>query len=151
MVLSILIAGLGLCLAPFNARADIKELIIEIGVNADTFNPQEQTTTLFQNICDLIYDNLFFQDPDGKLEPPLAKGYQVSNDGLVWTINTSEGVTFSDGTPFDAKAAKLTFDRALHPKMRVPLRFAISMIKECAIVDGHTIQFEIGSQPYFLP
>ena len=141
--ITILVCGLFLGLIAGPAQADIKDLVIGIGVDADTLNPQEQTTTLFQNICDLIYDNLFFQDPDGNLEPRLAKGYQVSDDGLVWTIRLREGATFSDGTPFDAKAAKLTFDRALNPKMRVPLRFAISMVKECVIVDNHTIQLNL--------
>jgi peptide/nickel transport system substrate-binding protein len=136
------LAVIGLIGAPL-ASAQIKELKIGIGVDADTLNPQEQTTTLFQNMCDLIYDNLMFQEPDGKLVPRLATGYEVSQDGLTWTIHLRKGVKFTDGTPFDAKAVKLTFDRALDPKMRVPLRFAITMIQECVAADDHTIQLKL--------
>ncbi len=41
------------------AKAQIKNLNIGIGIDADTLNPQEQTTTLIQNICDLIFDTFF--------------------------------------------------------------------------------------------
>ncbi|MGD9290252.1 MAG: hypothetical protein PVG74_21720, partial [Desulfobacterales bacterium] len=51
---SMLIAMMSLGLIPIKAHAEIEELIIGVGVDADTLNPQEQTTTLFQNWCDLI-------------------------------------------------------------------------------------------------
>ena len=140
---SVLIAGLGLCFAPCYVQAEIKELNIGIGIDADTLNPQEQTTSLMMNMCDFIYDNLFYQTADAKLEPRLATGYEVSKDGLTYTVHLRKGVKFSDGTPFDAKVMKLTFDRALNPKMRVPMRFLIAMIKEVTIVDDYTIQLHL--------
>jgi len=123
--------------------AQIKELRIGIGIDADTLNPQEHTTTLMQNISDLIHDTLFFQTPDGKLEGRLATKYEVSKDGLTYLIHLRKGVKFSDGTPCDARAVKLTFDRALDPKMRVPLRFAIAMIKEVKVIDDSTLKIEL--------
>ena len=141
--LTILIALVALCLMPFEVRADVKNLSIGIGVDADTFNPQAQTTTLFQNMCDLIYGNLFFQDPQGKLHPQLATSYKVSQDGLTYTIHLRKGVKFSDGTDFNADAVKLTWDRILNPKMRVPLRFALGMVKQCVKIDDHTIALKL--------
>jgi peptide/nickel transport system substrate-binding protein len=139
----ILVMWLGLCLAQSEIRAEIKELKIGIGIDADTLNPQEQTTTLIQNICDLICDNLFYQTPDAKLEPRLATKYEISQDGLTYTVHLREGVKFSDGSPFDAKALKLTFDRALDPKMRVPLRFYINMVNEATVVDDYILQIKL--------
>jgi len=140
---SFLVAGLCLCLAPCDVRAEVKELKIGIGIDADTLNPQEHTTTLMQNMSDLIHDTLFYQTPDLKLEPRLATRYEVSKDGLTYTVHLRKDVKFSDGTPFDAKALKLTFDRALDPKLRVPLRFAIGMIKDVSVVDEYTIQIKL--------
>lgn len=140
---SFLVAGLGLCLAPSDVQAEIKEIKIGIGIDADTLNPQEQTTSLCMNICDLICDNLFYQTPEGKLDLRLATRYEVSKDGLTYTIHLRKNVKFSDGTPFDAKALKLTFDRALDPKMRVPMRFLIVMIKDVTVVDDYTIQLHL--------
>jgi len=138
-----LVAGLGLIIHSAEAQADIAELIIGIGIDADTLNPQEQTTSLPMNMCELIFDTLVYQTADAKLEPRLVAGQEVSSDGLVYTLKLRQNVKFSDGTPYDAKALKLTFDRALDPKMRVPLRFIINMIKEVAIVDDYTLKITL--------
>lgn len=141
--LSLFFAVLGLCLTPSIVQAEIKELKIAIGVDADTLNPQEQTTTLFQNMCDLMYDNFFFQDPQGKLHPRLATEYKVSPDGLTYTLYLRKGVKFSDGTDLNADAIKLTWDRVLDPKLRVPLRFAVGMVKQCVKVDDYTVVLKL--------
>jgi peptide/nickel transport system substrate-binding protein len=138
-----LVIGLGLCLLPSQARAEIPELVIGIGVDADTLNPQEQTTTLFQNMCDLLYDSFFFQDPEGKLHPRLAEKVDISKDGLTYTLHLRKGAKFSDGTNFNADAVKLTWDRIMDPKMRVPLRFSVSMVSEVVKLDDHTVQLKL--------
>jgi peptide/nickel transport system substrate-binding protein len=143
LAVSLLSLGFGLGVAAPDATAEIKELKIGIGVDADTLNPQEQTTTLFQNMCDLIYGNLFYQDPEGKLHPRLATKYEVSADGLTYTLHLRKNVKFSDGTDFNADAVKLTWDRILNPEMRVPLRFSVAMVKECIKVDAHTVALKL--------
>lgn len=45
---------------------------------------------------------LFRMLDDGTVEPNVAKGYEVSDDGLVYTIHLREGMRWSDGTPFTA-------------------------------------------------
>src|SRR5688572_32541328 len=44
--------------------------------------------------------------------PVLATSWTVSKDGKTYTFKLREGVTFSDGTPFDAAAVKLSVERA---------------------------------------
>jgi ABC-type transport system substrate-binding protein len=120
-------------------QAQIPELVIGIGVDADTLNPQEQSTSLIINIAELLYDTLLFENPEGKLEPRLASKVDVSKDGLTYTLHLRKDVKFSDGTPFDAKAMKLTVDRALDPKLRVSQRYLVDMIKESKVVDDYTL------------
>lgn len=45
---------------------------------------------------------LFRMRDDGTVEPNVAKGYEISDDGLVYTIHLREGMKWSDGTPFTA-------------------------------------------------
>lgn len=49
----------------------------------------------------------------GELEPLLATAWEQT-DELTWTFTMREGVTFSDGQPFDAAAAKFSIDRAVN-------------------------------------
>ena len=133
---------LGVC-SPMGAQAQIKQLTIGIGIDADTLNPQEQTTTLMQNMCALLFDTYLYLTPEGKLEPRLVTKFEVSPDGLTWTLRLRQGVKFSDGTPFNAKAMKLSFDRALDPKLKVPLRFTITMVNEVVVVDDSTVQLKL--------
>ncbi|WNV76089.1 ABC transporter substrate-binding protein [Geodermatophilus sp. DSM 44513] len=44
-------------------------------------------------------------------EPELAESYEVSEDGLEYTFALREGVTFHDGTEFNAEAVCFNFDR----------------------------------------
>lgn len=47
------------------------------------------------------------------IEGVLATDWQVSNDALTWTFTLREGVTFHDGTAFNAAAAKASLDRTV--------------------------------------
>ena len=118
ILIPMLIVVLGLWVAPGNVQAEIKELTIGIGIDADTLLPYDQTTTLMQNMADLLYDSFLYQDPEGKLHPRLASSYEVSADGLTYTIHLRKGVKFSDGTDFNADAVKAGWDNVLNPKAR---------------------------------
>lgn len=129
------------------SAADISELRIGIGIDADSLNPQEQTTVLIGNICELIFDTLFFKGTDGDLKPRLATSLEISNDGLTYTLNIQKGVEFSDGTPCDAQAIKFNFDRVLNPNVKMPLRFSTSMIKKVEILNKSSIMIQL-KYPY---
>jgi len=45
------------------------------------------------------------------IEPALAESWEASDDGLAWTFQLREGVTFHDGEPFNAEAVCFNFDR----------------------------------------
>lgn len=55
-------------------------------------------------ILNLIYGPLFTTDGEGNLVPVLADELGTPDDGTTWVFTLKEGVTFSDGTPFDAAA-----------------------------------------------
>ncbi|MFO8041869.1 MAG: ABC transporter substrate-binding protein [Alkalispirochaeta sp.] len=94
-----------------------------------------------------IYDGLVrFQDGSLAVEPALATDWEISEDGTVYTFELREGVTFHDGTPFNAEAVKFNFDRMLdesHPYYDTgpfPLSFYFSAIQETRVVDEYTVQ-----------
>jgi peptide/nickel transport system substrate-binding protein len=64
-----------------------------------------------------LYDTLLQPTADGKgVSPGLATAYQVSDDGLTFTLTLRQGTKFSDGSPIAAEDVKGTLDRARNPK-----------------------------------
>ena len=62
-----------------------------------------------------FYEGLYGFDKDMKMIPVLAESYEVSKDGLVYTIKLRKGVKFHDGTDFKADAVKANLDRVTNP------------------------------------
>ncbi len=63
-------------------------------------------------VIDQIFETLVSLKPGTtELEPGLAKSWEISDDGLTYTFELQEGVTFHDGEPFNAEAACVNFDR----------------------------------------
>ena len=63
-------------------------------------------------VIDQIYETLVGLKPGTtELAPALAKSWEASDDGLEWTFQLQEGVTFHDGEPFNAEAVCYNFDR----------------------------------------
>ncbi len=56
-----------------------------------------------------------FKLGSAEIEPALAESWEVSEDGLVYTFRLRPGVTFHDGTPFDAEAVAVNVRRQLDP------------------------------------
>jgi peptide/nickel transport system substrate-binding protein len=66
-----------------------------------------------QSYLDAVYGNLFELGANGQTIPDLATGYTVAPDAKTVTIELRHGVTFSDGTPFNAAAVAFNFKRDL--------------------------------------
>jgi peptide/nickel transport system substrate-binding protein len=74
------------------------------------------------------YENLAFFE----IHPDLATGWEVSEDGLTWTITFRDGVLWSDGTPFTCADAKWSLDRIRSGDglNRSPRALAFNTVKE---------------------
>jgi len=57
-----------------------------------------------------VLDSLVSQTEDGEIVPWIATDWEVSDDGLVWTLTLRDDVQFTDGTPLDAEAVAYNFD-----------------------------------------
>ncbi len=71
------------------------------------------STWLFDSF---VTDPLVILTPDGKYVPGLATSWDVSPDAKIWTLKLKDGVTFQDGTKFDAEAVKYNLERIADPK-----------------------------------
>ncbi|MEM7030461.1 MAG: ABC transporter substrate-binding protein [Chloroflexota bacterium] len=83
----------------------------------------------------------------------LAVGWDVAEDGLTYTFDLRQGVTFHDGEPFGAKDVVATFDRILNPPEGIvsPRKGDLAMVDSVEEIDDSTVQFNLNSpRPYFL-
>ncbi|MCA0940098.1 ABC transporter substrate-binding protein [Salipiger pacificus] len=101
-----------------------------------------------------VYDGLVrYKDGTLEVEPALATDWTISEDGTEYTFTLREGVSFHDGTPFDAEAVKFNFDRMLdeshpfHDTGPFPLAFFFSSVESVEAVDALTVKFTL-SEPY---
>ncbi|WP_416147855.1 ABC transporter substrate-binding protein [Salipaludibacillus sp. HK11] len=63
-----------------------------------------------------IYESLLkFNEDSFEVEPSLAHDWDISDDDLTFTFYLEEGVTFHDGTDFNADAVVTNFDRWSDP------------------------------------
>ena len=68
--------------------------------------------------ANLVMERLFEMDKDSQLIPVLGLSATPSADGKTWTIRLREGVSFHDGTPFNADAVVRHWQRILNPENR---------------------------------
>ncbi|MEQ3554071.1 ABC transporter substrate-binding protein [Pseudonocardia nematodicida] len=57
-----------------------------------------------------VYDTLLHMEPDTTVVPGMAETFEYNDDNTVLTLGLREGITFSDGTPFDAEAVKANIE-----------------------------------------
>jgi nickel ABC transporter nickel/metallophore binding protein len=87
---------------------------------------------------DMVYEPLVRYAADGTLQPGLAESWAQSEDGLTWTFKLRQGVTFHDGAPFNAAAAKWNLERWVGTEDHSWLPTA-SVISEIETPDEYTL------------
>ncbi|VTP61276.1 Glutathione-binding protein gsiB precursor [Serratia rubidaea] len=68
-----------------------KDAVIAVASNFTSLDPYDANDTLSQAVAKSFYQGLFGFDKDMKLVNVLADGYQVSDDGLSYTIKLHPG------------------------------------------------------------
>src|SRR5262245_60036251 len=85
------------------AASSSSETTLRIGV------PQLSLTAPFAGLRQLsqllTVESLARTRQDGRMEPVLAEAWTMSDEGRVLSIKLRPGVTFTDGSPFDASVA----------------------------------------------
>ncbi|SFF86381.1 ABC transporter substrate-binding protein [Curtobacterium sp. YR515] len=90
-----------------------------------------------------LVDSLLWQDPsDGSLKPWLATKYSANADATAFTFDLRSGVTFSDGSAFDATAVKDTFDDIAKAGASSTAAAYFSGYRETKIVDDDTVEVD---------
>ena len=90
-------------------------MVVSIGTEPPTLDVNTATDTTSHLIQHQIMDSLYEYDGEGLIQPAGAVSYEVSEDGLVYTIQLREGATWSDGEPVTAQHFVDGMTRLLEP------------------------------------
>lgn len=149
---SLLLAATALSVAsPAYAQTPPNVLVVGQIAEPASLDPHVSTAANDFRIAVNIYDGLVRNAPGTlEIEPALATDWTISEDGLEYVFNLREGVSFHDGTPFNAEAVKFNFDRMLdesHPQASTgpfPLAFFFSSVDSVEVVDDLTVKFTLN-------
>lgn len=114
--------------------------ILNIGLNAEpsSLAPWRSGDTNTHRIYNALFDTLVGQYETLEVVPGLAHSWDVSEDGLVYTLFLHQGVTFHNGEVFNAEVAKWNMDRWINP----PQGYinGISGVASAEVIDEYTLQ-----------
>jgi len=100
--------------------------------------------------CQALYGTLLNYDLESnEFTPGMAESF-TSEDGTTWTLTLRAGVTFSDGTPFDAAAVVFNWDRAKDPVSASP-GGSVARAMTYAVTDPRTVTVTLPQPNWQLP
>ncbi|MCY0154615.1 ABC transporter substrate-binding protein [Hoeflea alexandrii] len=94
-----------------SAASAAETLRLRMNGDINTLDPIATTNFTIRNAAYLMYDTLFSMDANYEVQPQMAEGYTLSDDGLTYTITLRDGLKFHDGTPVTAADAVASLER----------------------------------------
>ena len=124
---------------------------------SETINPiyaarMVPTNPVDQDLSTLVFDGLTALDEAGRLQPALASGWDVSEDGSQYEFRLREDVLWHDGAPFTATDVAFTVQAMQDPNYQGDPSLG-ELWRNVTIeqLDQHTVRFTLDEQfPSFL-
>lgn len=123
--------------------------ILRAGMQTDPvgLDPHLTSATATRNMMENVYDTLVMLDSTGQIVPGLAESWESSEDGLTWTFNLREGVTFHNGDPLTASDVVFSINRIKDPEVASPRAGDFAVVESVEAADDLTVVFNL-SQPF---
>ncbi|MBX9451612.1 MAG: hypothetical protein KL801_07135 [Mesorhizobium sp.] len=119
---------------------------LNVGFISDvrTLDAIQSTQWTERQVLFLIFDTLLEIEPDFSIKPGLAERWEFSDDGKRVTLKLREGITFHDGTPFNANAVKWNLDTRRDPASQSAQRGLLTAITDIEEIDEYTVAIEMA-------
>ena len=125
-------------------------LVVGTWNNPKTFNHHIAQETSSTDITYRLHAGLTEVNPiTDKVEPALAKSWEISEDGLTITFHLRQGLQWSDGEPFTADDVVFTFNGVIfNEDVRTDYRDVLMVegqLPTCEKVDDYTVKFTLAA------
>ena len=121
-------------------------LVIGRPTDAISLDPNKATTAPEVWVYGNIFETLVTLDEKMQVRPALAERWERVNDKTL-RFQLRKGVTFHDGTPFNAAAVKFTIERVLDPKTPARGKSWLGPVTGANVIDDSTVDI-ITSSPF---
>jgi peptide/nickel transport system substrate-binding protein len=145
LLILLVILGMSSAAAPGLAQGD-NVLIMARAADTTGLDPHTQTAFASFRLLELIYEPLVTSDADLNIVPALAESWEFSDDAMTLTMHLRQGVTFHDGSDFDAEDVVASFERILDENTGAATRANFLSIESIDTPDDYTVVFNL-SQP----
>jgi oligopeptide transport system substrate-binding protein len=157
----------GFCLYPLMNPA-LAETMINRDMSSDPSTLDQHHTSVAQEgyLLRDLYEGLVTFDGKGEVIPGVAKSWEISPDGLIYTFHLRDNAKWSNGDPVTARDFVYSFHRIMDPKTAAGyanVLYAIKNAKEVntgkmaldqlgvEALDDHTLNITLRvPTPYFL-
>ncbi len=123
------------------ARTDVK---VGLVLEPPSLDPTAEAAAA---VDEVVYANVFEGltrfAADGSILPALAESWTISDDGLTYTFKLHEGVTFHDGSAFDAEDVKFSLDRINAEGSLNAQKALYTSIESVTVVDPTTVELKL--------
>jgi oligopeptide transport system substrate-binding protein len=145
-----------------------QELYIGIGAEPATLDPHLSTGLTEYSVMMAFLEGLTTLDAKTmRVEPGVAKSWDLSEDGLIYTFNFDPNAKWSNGAPITPEDFLFSFERILTPLLGAPYAYMLYPMRSAEAfhtgeltdfskvgakaIDAHTLQIELEQPtPYFL-
>jgi peptide/nickel transport system substrate-binding protein len=141
-ILALLVAGV--VGGPGPARAAKDTLVIGMPTDVPIFDTHKATGLHNGSILNQVSEPLVGLTTKGEVIPYLLQSWEQSRDGRTWTLRLRPGVRFTDGTPVNAGAVKVSLERFRKHSIG---KAALAIVERVEVVDDATLRI-VTRAPY---
>jgi peptide/nickel transport system substrate-binding protein len=112
----------------------------------DGLNPTSSALTAAPGLemSAAVFEKLAELTPEGDPVPWLAESFTPNDDHTSWTVKLRQGITFHDGTPFNAEAVRINFEAQLaDPLVGIAVRPFYPESGAIEVVDEFTVRYHL--------
>ncbi|MDD3661084.1 MAG: ABC transporter substrate-binding protein, partial [Lachnospiraceae bacterium] len=130
-------------------KAEENSSTITVGIPQDiedSLDPHKAVAAGTKEVLFNVYEGLVKPDSAGNLNPAIASGYTISEDGRTYTFKLREGVKFHDETLLSADDVKYSIERCMDDGSGTALVEAYTNIESVSVPDKTTVVIQLKEE-----
>lgn len=128
----------------------VAPLVIAVSTEPSTLDAQAVNDRSSRVVTANIFETLLTRTADGVLVPGLAESYEAIDDD-TWRFALRSGVSYHDGSPFNAESAAYSLNRMLDEEYETQRSSYIRGILDAVAVDESTLDINTDGINAVLP